>query len=76
MRVKFICKYCDNKWTRNVYSNPVPKQEECTKCKDRNVRYIVLDEDRVDYYEGCLPFPTKPNLEPEEPEIPGFMYYG
>ena len=63
MRILIICKYCDYKWDRNVYSAQSPINEGCPRCKSKDLNVKPLDEAKVDYYAGCPPFPLSEQLK-------------
>lgn len=55
MVVTLTCKYCDNKWDRNIYSKEAVASLECPKCKDDNIK--VTEIIKIDTYKGAPPFP-------------------
>lgn len=59
MELLFICRYCDHKWRKHVYSNTVT-DEKCLRCGDTNIDVKELSKARIDSYIGCPPFPEKP----------------
>lgn len=59
MELLFICRYCNNHWTKHVYSGASP-EEKCLKCGDSNIDVKELSKYKIDSYIGCPPFPVKP----------------
>jgi hypothetical protein len=58
MLLKLICTYCGYTWLRQAYSKDVVNSLVCAKCNDKNI--IAKDaESKIDYYQGCPPFPIK-----------------
>lgn len=58
MELLLICRYCDNKWTRNVYGK-ASLEEKCVKCGDTNIDVKELSKTKIDSYVGCPPFKEK-----------------
>lgn len=69
MEVLLICKYCNNKWTRNLYTGAVV-DEKCIQCGDMNLDVKELAKTKIDGYVGCPAFPEKKEEEKESPNFP------
>jgi len=78
MLLKLECKYCGYSWLRQAYSKDVVNVVICPKCNDKNI--VARDaESKIDYYQGCPPFPTKvKETEPKDDddfnELYKYMY--
>lgn len=59
MRVELECTYCGKKWEKIAYNKQSIESEVCSRCKDTNLKVRDLDTTKVDYYQGCPPFPSK-----------------
>lgn len=51
---KIICEYCNFSWEVNYVTKD---RIFCTVCNDPNLRIIDLASTKIDYYQGCPPFP-------------------
>lgn len=53
-QLEFICEYCNHSWQTNYKPN---QEVYCSVCKDKNIKVIDLARSKIDYYQGCPPFP-------------------
>lgn len=60
MLVDVECTYCGQKWEENVYNQSSLHDMKCKYCKDKNLKFKDKDKSKIDYYQGCPPFPEKP----------------
>lgn len=54
--IHLTCKYCNNKWIKQIYSNALVNTDCCPKCNDSNIVIKELSDAKIDYYKGCTPF--------------------
>lgn len=59
MTLLLECTYCGKTWQRTFYSQEEAKNESCSKCGDKQLKAKEANKAKVDYYEGCPPFPPK-----------------
>ena len=54
------CQYCGNSWETNY----IPRDRVyCSKCNDSAIKIKERSKEKVDFYEGCPPFPEKPTKD-------------
>lgn len=70
MRLYFQCTYCGDAWSQMVYSKHVPSDLRCALCNDRHIQVKEVSIKKIDYYQGCPPFPE--DLEEKSIEYYGF----
>jgi transcription elongation factor Elf1 len=72
MKIELECTYCGKKWEATVYNKQMIEAMSCSKCGDSNLKvrdlavakidtYSTKENavSKVDYYQGCPPFPEK-----------------
>jgi hypothetical protein len=59
LEVLIICQYCGHKTTKVIYNQKSLTDETCDKCDDKNLVVKELSKSKIDFYEGCPPFPEK-----------------
>jgi len=77
MKIELECTYCGKKWEATAYNKQMIEAMSCSKCGDSNLKvrdravskidtYTTKETtvSKVDYYQGCPPFPPK-KLEPD-----------
>lgn len=66
MTIKCTCLYCDHKWT--AYGEWDIR--ECARCFSKKPKVErINDKDKIDYYQGSPPFPEKPKVSENDPEL-------
>lgn len=69
MKVQITCTYCGFQYIKEVYSESTLRYEKCTNGNCNDKRLIIKDlTNKIDYYQGSPPFPTK-----TEPVWPNFL---
>ena len=59
MKLELECTYCGHRWVKDFYNKHSATHERCPHCKDSNLKARDVKESKVDYYQGCPPFPEK-----------------
>lgn len=57
MVIQLICKYCDFKWEKHIYSESSIAAMTCIKCGDKHLR--AKERTTIDTYHGAPAFPAK-----------------
>jgi len=58
MKFNCECMYCGHKWENEIFVADYVNTQVCPKCGDSNLKIKDAKADKVDYYEGCPPFPS------------------
>ena len=70
MILSIECMYCGHCWEHELHTSKNTPELQCIKCNDMNLK--VKDKNnskKVDYYQGCPPFPLKDDLLDYEDDI-------
>lgn len=59
MEIEFECTYCGKKWKSFPRTQSEVEKTLCDKCGDSTLKVRDASKNKVDYYEGCPPFPEK-----------------
>lgn len=59
MVVEMECTYCGQKWQETTMNPTSLVNTRCSKCGDKTIRMKDVTKTKVDYYQGCPPFPAK-----------------
>lgn len=69
-----ICKYCGFEEIRVVYNKKSLTDQECLKCKDKNLIYKDAGQ-KIDQYKDDPPFPEKSDADDSEGGDIGWPYF-
>lgn len=58
------CTYCGHNWEENrLFGTPL-----CSRCGDKKIRIKEAERSKIDYYEGCEPFPKQSETKGQSKE--------
>jgi hypothetical protein len=75
MQVEIECTYCGHKEQDDVYNQYSLHGRRCKKCKDSNLKFKDLTQTKIDYYQGCPPFPEKKEKKASSDDQPLDPFY-